>query len=134
MNARRYRHLIIGSLSLLIGLVVAVWAIYPKGDPSAPPDPVESVFPLPGDIVVRQTAVEVDLPIDYSLEVLVDGVTILEAEIGFTAATGRYISQPGPTRLLETWSSGEHTTTIRWNRISGGGPDPGEFTWKFRVT
>ena len=134
MNARRYRQIIVGSIALFGGLILAVWALNPQGEEAPLPEPVQSVFPLPGDTVVRQTAIEVDLPIGYSLDLDIDGVAIPQIEIGATPETGRYIWQPGPMKLFEIWESGDHTITIRWNRVSGGGPDPGEFTWKFRVT
>jgi len=134
VNARRYRQIIIGSVALLAALIAAVWTLNPRGEESPLPEPVESVFPLPGDTVVRQTAIEVDLPVGYSLDLNVDGMAIPQIEIGFTPATGHSIWQPGPTKLFEVWESGDHTITIRWDRVSGGAPDPGEFTWKFRVT
>ncbi len=134
VNARRYRQILIGSIASLVGLVVAVLIVNPLGEEAALPRPLEGVFPLPGDTVVRQTAIEVDLPIGYSLELTVDGVTIPQTEIGFTRATGRYLWQPGPTTLFELWGAGDHEVTIHWERTSGGGPDPGQFTWTFRIT
>jgi hypothetical protein len=133
MDSRRYRQIIIGSIASLVGLVVAVWILNPLGEDAALPGPLEGVFPLPGDTVVLQTAIEVDLPIGYSVSLEVDGISIPQDEVGVTPAVGRYVWQPGPAKLFEAWEAGEHTVTIRWDRVSGGGPDPGEFTWSFRV-
>lgn len=133
MNSRRYRQILIWSIASLVGLVVAVVIFNPLGEDAVLPRPLEQVFPLPGDIVVRQTAIEVDLPVGYSLELEVDGITIPRAEIGFTPATGRYLWQPGPATLFELWGAGDHEVTIYWERVSGGGPDPGQFTWTFRI-
>lgn len=104
------------------------------GEDAALPEPLQGVFPLPGDTVVRQTAIEVDLPVGYSLDLEVDGTRIPPAEIGHTPATGVYLWQPGPTSLFEVWEGGEHEITIRWDRVAGGRPDPGAFSWTFRVT
>jgi len=133
MNSRRYRQIIIGSTALLVVRVAFVWMLNPMGTDVALPTPIEGVFPLPGDTVVLQTAIEVDLPIGYSVSLEVDGVLIPQSEVGVTQAVGRYIWQPGPAKLFEAWGAGEHTVTIRWDRIAGGGPDPGEFTWSFRI-
>lgn len=133
VNARRYRQVITASVALLGALLAVVWILNPEGEDARLPQTLESVFPLPGDTVVRQTAIEVDLPVGYSLELDVDGAAIPQNEIGYTPATGRYIWQPGPFKLIEIWGSGEHTITIRWERFAGGGPDPGEFTWIIRV-
>jgi hypothetical protein len=107
VNARRYRQILIGSIASLVGLVVAVLIVNPLGEEAALPRP---------------------------LELTVDGVTIPQTEIGFTRATGRYLWQPGPTTLFELWGAGDHEVTIHWERTSGGGPDPGQFTWTFRIT
>ena len=118
----------------LAALVALVIVFHPRGEEAAIPEPLESVFPNPGDTVVRQTAVEVDLPVGYGLELVVDGRPIPPIEIGNTPATGQWIWQPAPGRSIEQWEGGEHTVTIRWDRLEGGRPDPGEFTWSFRVT
>jgi len=133
VNARRFRQILIGSIASLVGLIVAVLIINPLGEEAALPRPLEAVFPLPGDTVVRQTAIEIDLPVGYSLQLEVDGITIPQNEIGFTPATGRSLWQPGPTTLFELWGAGDHEVTIHWERTSGGGPDPGQFTWTFRI-
>jgi hypothetical protein len=122
-----------GAAIALVALIAIVWAVNPLGDDAALPSPLEGIFPLPGDTVVRQTAIEVDLPVGYSMALIVDGVKIPQIEVGSTPATGRFLWQPGPTTLFELWSAGEHTVTIEWERISGGGPDPGSFTWTFRI-
>lgn len=114
-------------------VVGAVILLSPEGDPPSIPEPVESVFPLPGDAVVRQTAIEVDLPIGYTLEIEVDGVWIPPHEIGYTSATGFYLWQPSPDSVIGFWEPGDHTVTIRWDTAEGTRPDSGEFTWSFRV-
>ncbi len=134
MNARRYRQILLASIAALAALAVVVLLANPRGEEAALPEPLEAVFPLPGDTVVRQTAIEVDLPVGYSLELEVDGVRIPQIEIGHTEATGIYLWQPGPTALFEVWEGGKHTITIRWDRVAGGRPDPGGFSWSFRVT
>jgi hypothetical protein len=110
-----------------------VVAVYPEGEDTGLPDPLEAVFPRPGDAVVRQTAVEVDLPVGYDLDLYVDGRRIPEVEVGLTESTGEWVWQPAPGRSVERWSGGEHTVLITWDRVEGGRPDPGEFEWSFRV-
>jgi hypothetical protein len=116
----------------LVALVAVVVAVFPSGEATELPEPLESVFPSPGDIVVRQTAVEVDLPVGYTLDLEVDGVRIPPVSIGFTEPTGQYVWQPAPGSIIEEWAGGEHTVSIVWDRTFGR-PDPGEFTWSFTV-
>jgi len=130
MDRHRLR---IVALALALGALVAlVAAIAPRGERAEMPEPIESVFPLPGDTVVRQTAIEVDLPVGYTLEIYVDGERVPPVEIGVTSSTGVWLWQPGPGRSLEQWEAGEHTVRVVW-RTTAGRPDPGEFSWTFRV-
>lgn len=128
------RHrLLYGGLTLaLAGLVTVVIALAPAGDPGVLPEPLERVFPSPGDAVVRQAAVEVELPVGYHLEMAVDGRAVPPFEIEVTPSTGLWRWQPAPGGSIEQWSPGEHTVTIAWDRTTGR-PDPGTFTWVFRV-
>ena len=133
MDRGRYRVVIIGLFTALVAVIGLTVVFAPAGDRPRLPEPLEAVFPLPGDAVVRQTAIEVDLPIGYTLEIEVDGIWIPPHEIGYTAGTGEFSWQPAPGSVIVLWEPGEHTVTIRWDRIAGGRPDPGEFTWTFRV-
>jgi hypothetical protein len=123
-------------LLLTAALVVVIGAAIvfaPSGEETSLPEPLEEVFPRPGDSVVRQTAVEVDFPVGYSIELYVDGQRIPEDEVGFLQPTGEYTWMPAPGTSMEEWSGGEHTVRVVWDRTEGGRPDPGEFEWTFRV-
>jgi len=133
VSSRQYR-LVLAALGLALAAVVAVVvALQPSGDPMTLPEPLEDVFPEPGDAVVRQTAVEFELPVGYAFDLIVDGTPIPAAEIGYTPATGRAVWQPGPLSLFPEWGPGEHTVEVRWDGLDGGLPDQGSFEWSFRV-
>jgi hypothetical protein len=133
VDRNRYRLLYAAFGLVLVALIALVVVLYPEGDDAGLPEPLEEIFPLPGDSVVRQTAIEIDLPVGYDIDLYVDGRLIPEIEIGFTAATGRWIWQPAPGTSIEQWEGGEHTVVVTWDRIAGGRPDPGEFEWSFRI-
>jgi hypothetical protein len=118
----------------LAAVLTAVILFYPRGDAPVLPDPLEAVFPLPGDVVVRQTGIEIDLPVGYDvLELQVDGISIPPRELGVTPATGDWAWRPGEGSVIESWTAGDHTISVRWDRTSGGIPDPGSYVWTFRV-
>lgn len=122
-----------GGLALLLGAVVAlVVAFYPRGEAAELPQPIEAIYPLPGDIVIRQTAIEVDFPVGYTVELYVDGRLVPPFEIGVTEATGRRIWQPAPGRSMEQWVAGTHSVRVEWERLVGD-PDVGSFEWTFEV-
>jgi hypothetical protein len=108
VNRARFRIMILVLTASLAAVVALAVALAPDGVDPELPGPLEGVFPLPGDAVVRQTAIQTD-------------------------ATGLYRWQPNAESVLPFWEPGDHTVTARWERISGGRPDVGEFTWTFRV-
>lgn len=128
----RHRLLYAALGAAFVALVALAVALAPSGGRIELPEPLEGVFPPPGDSVVRQTFVEVDLPAGYTLELVVDGRSVPPFEIASVPSTGEWRWQPAPGGSVEEWTPGEHTVTIVWDR-SVGRPDPGEFTWVFRV-
>ncbi|MCI0424248.1 MAG: hypothetical protein L0Z49_12520 [Actinobacteria bacterium] len=117
----------------LLGVAAIVFAVVfaTDGEDLVLPEPLESVSPEPGDLVPPQTAVEIDLPVGYAASIVVDGWPITDAI--FVEATGVYRWAPTPTHpTIQSWSPGEHTVVITWDTYTGL-PDPGSFTWTFRV-
>lgn len=130
----RHRTVYAALVAALAAVVILVVLLSPSGEVRPKlPDPLESVLPAPGDAVVRQTAIEIDLPVGYRIDLYVDGEAVPTDEIGFTESTGRWTWQPGPGRSTERWEAGEHVVRIVWDRVAGGRPDPGEYEWAFRV-
>ena len=130
----RYPKIYLGLLVALATLVTFTVLLAPSGEEIDIPAPLESVFPAPGDTVVRQTIIEIDLPVGYSIDLFVDGQWVPSDEIGFTPSTGVFLWQPSPGgALMEVWPGGEHTVLVVWDRTEGGRPDPGEYEWTFRV-
>ena len=123
-----------GLILVLAGIVTAVVAFYPNGEAGALPDPLEAVFPLPGDVVVRQTTIEVDLPVGYEiLDLVADGIPVPISQLAVTEATGDWRWRPQDDGGYDGWTAGDHTIYVRWDRVTGENPDPGEYVWTFRV-
>ena len=116
----------------LAAVVVGAIVLAPSGTVTELPGPVEEIAPVDGATVLRQTQVEIDLRVDYSLELLIDGIRIPGDEIIFREATGQYQWRPSTGQTFEEWAPGLHSVLIRWDRIAGL-PDPGELRWTFRV-
>ena len=125
--------LLFGLGSALAALVIVVWFTNPSGHGTALPAPLESVFPRPGDAVLGQTSIEVDLPPGYVVDLVVDGLPVSPAEIDSVYTVGTFRWEPGAGRVVETWTPGTHTVEVSWDRVTGR-PDPGAFSWTFRVT
>ena len=134
MNPRPHRLLLISLGLAFAALVVAVVAFYPSGEPAGLPNPLEGVSPLPDEAVVGQVAIAVDLPAGYELALVVDGMPIPLSEVYSVPSLGTFRWQPGPASVVAAWEPGAHTVEISWNAIAGRRPDPGAFSWTFRVT
>jgi hypothetical protein len=133
MDRIAYRRLLAGLGIALAALVTAVVLIDTDGEPGELPRPLRAIFPLPNDVVVRQTAVEVSLPVGYDIALTVDGIRIPPDEIASMPEIGSFRWQPGPGQTFEQWAPGEHSVEVTWDRVAGGTPDPGGFRWTFRV-
>jgi len=103
------------------------------GRPVELPDVIESLSPMPGESALSQAALEVDLQSGFLAQIFIDGFPIPGSEVAFIEATGVHRWQPAPNSLVfDRWSPGEHVVRIVWDRLAGL-PEPGEFSWTFRV-
>ena len=130
MNRYRLTFTVLGLALAAVVLGAIIFA--PSGNPAEPPDVLESYSPANGATVLRQTQVQIDLPVDYQIVLVVDGVAIPDAEIDKTPEIGRFTWRPGETTIIPELTPGFHTVWVRWDRVNGL-PDPGEWRWTFRV-
>ena len=128
-----YRLVYVGLGLIVVAAVALAVAFGGGGDPVALPAVVESLRPGPGDSVLAQAILEVDLQPGFRAQIFIDGFPIPPAEVTFVEATGVHRWQPAPTSLVfDRWSPGEHEVRIVWDSLAGL-PQPGQFTWTFRV-
>lgn len=132
MKDTTYRLVYAGLGLALLAVVALAVALNPSGTESQLPDPVERIFPLPNDSVVRQTVIEIDMEVGYEIVLFVDDIRISPIEIDIQTGTNLHRWQPAPGRFLEDWAPGPHEIRIEWNRTAGL-PDPGSYSWTFRV-
>lgn len=123
-------------LVLSLALVAVVAFGFAFGSPDRPgdgrPTQIESISPEPGETVVRQSRIEVDVPVGYAIDLFVDGRLIPIEELFFVEGTGVYSWQPTTGRVITDLSPGQHEVLVRWRTLSGL-PDVGEYSWTFRV-
>ena len=132
MKDTTYRLVYAGLGLALVAVVALALAFNPSGTETPLPDPVERVFPLANDSVVRQTVIEIDMKVGYEIVLFVDGFRVSPAEIAIQQGTNLHSWQPAPGRFLETWDPGPHEIRVEWDRTTGL-PDAGSYTWTFRV-
>jgi hypothetical protein len=96
------------------------------------PNVIEGISPLPNYQVPQQTSLEINLPVDYAIVLIVNNYIIPSSEILNVEATGVFVWKPGPNKTFESWSPGEQNIQITWSKVVGL-PDVGEFSWKFYI-
>lgn len=121
----------LGLALLAIGALAFGFALSRSGEPEELPGPLESVHPQPGDLVLPQTTIEIDLEVGYRAEIFVDGWQVSDAN--FVEGTGVYRWAPSPSNpTINEWTTGSHTIRVTWDTIDGLA-DPGAYEWSFRV-
>lgn len=115
-----------------VAVVVGTVLFAPSGEPREVPDVVVEYSPGHGDLAFGQPEILLQLQPGYRAVLVVDGRPIPEDELIWIEATGLHVYRPGPGKIIESWSPGIHTVEARWDRTDGR-PDPGAFSWSFRV-
>lgn len=121
-------------MGLLVVAALVLGIVFGRGgEPTLLPAPIESLTPHPNDRALAQAVLEIDLEAGYVAQIFVDGFPVPENEVIFIEATGVHRWRPSPTSLIfPTWTPGDHSIRIAWTTTAGL-PQPGEFTWTFRV-
>lgn len=130
MNRYRLTFTLLGLALAAVAIGAVVFA--PTGQPNEPPSIVEGYSPANESTVLRQTGIQIDLPVNYSITLVIDGVGIPEDEIQVTPETGRFVWRPSGDTIIPEFNPGIHTVWARWDTVRGV-PDPGEWSWSFRV-
>lgn len=128
-----YRLVYVGLGLIVVATVALAIAFGGGGEPVALPEVVESLGPGPGESAPSQAILEVDLQPGFVAQIFIDGFPIPATEVAYVEATGVHRWEPAPTSLVfDRWPPGEHVVRIVWDSLAGL-PQPGEFTWTFRV-
>lgn len=144
MTDRQYRLVFIGLGMLLLGVMSIGWALTSATTSDVTrPGVIENLSPEPDSQVPRQTSIDVEVPVDYRVEIWIDfrgsgdlaanWVRVPEAEVTVIEATGQYSWQPSAQgSLLREWEPGQQRVRIVWDTRVGI-PDPGVYEFSFRV-
>ena len=117
---------------ILLAIIGGSVLLIPAGDPNELPDAVERYSPQEGDIAINPVKVIIDLKPNYDARFVIDGISIPVDEMDSIIETGRHQYEPGPDKVIERWSPGDHTVVATW--IGGqNNTDVGTLVWAFRV-
>ena len=132
MSRTTYRVIMLLLGLAFIGVVMGAVLFAPSGTDAGLPPGLERVDPPDGSLMFGQPRIIVDLESGYRARLTIDDVAVPDDQVIWTEATGLHVFEPGPGRVVETWTPGFHVVSAEWDRASGL-PDPGMYTWSFRV-
>jgi len=106
----------------------------PSGDRGpAKPDAIESVFPVPGNLELRQVKITADLATGYTGYLTIDGNEVPEDEIQFVAALNTVTLQPLPDSDFAIFEPGSHCATVFYRQIGQPRANSTSYRWCFRL-
>lgn len=132
MSRTTYRLILLLLGLAFIAVVVGAVLFAPSGSVDEYPPALARVDPVDGSLMFGTPRILVDLDGGYRAHLTIDDVAVPDDQVIWTEATGLHVFEPGPGRVVETWAPGFHVVLVEWDRTSGL-PDPGMYTWSFRV-
>jgi len=114
------------------GLVFAFSGPTQDDGPELPPA-VESVFPLSGNLELRQVTIVADLAPGYTGFLAIDGNEVPEDDIRFEPALNTVTLRPGPDSDFATLEAGSHCATVFYRQIGQPRTNSAAFRWCFRL-
>ncbi|HEY6317021.1 MAG TPA: hypothetical protein VI462_03930 [Acidimicrobiia bacterium] len=102
--------------------------------PVGQPTNVISVQPSPGTLVRPQTTIDVQLQTNLTGALVLDGQELPVNQLEQAVAAGEVAFRPGPGKPFSQFAPGTHSVTVEfWVAAKPRPPDPGSYSWTFRV-
>lgn len=114
------------------GIVFAFSGPTQEDEPNMP-DAIESVFPLSGNLELRQVAITADLAPGYTGYLAVDGNEVPEDDVQFVLALNSLTLTPQPGSDFETFEPGSHCATVFYRQIGQPRENSSSYRWCFRL-
>src|SRR5215210_8873847 len=99
----------------------------------ARPQAVESVFPVPGNLELRQVQIVADLAPGYTGYLAIDGNEVPEDDIQFVDALNTVTLKPGPGSDFASLEPGSHCATVFYREIGQPRANSTSYRWCFRL-
>jgi hypothetical protein len=114
------------------GIVFAFSGPTQVDDDNLPPA-IESVFPLAGNLELRQVQIVADLAPGYTGYLAIDGAEVPEDDIQFVDALNTVTLKPGPGSDFATLEAGSHCATVFYRQIGQPRANSTAYRWCFRL-
>jgi len=116
-----------------VGLLVFAFSGPTQDSGPTRPGPIESVYPFPGNLELRQVAVVADLAPGYTGYLAIDGNEVPEDDIQIVDALNTVTLKPGPGSDFTTFEPGNHCATVFYRPIGQPRDNSESYRWCFRL-
>lgn len=116
-----------------VGGLVFAFSGPTQTDQSNLPPAVESVFPLSGNLELRQVQIVADLAPGYTGYLAIDGNEVPEDDVQFVDALNTLTLKPGPGSDFTTLEPGSHCATVFYRQIGQPRTNSAAYRWCFRL-
>jgi hypothetical protein len=128
------RRLVTAAVIALAGLVIVVGlqaTRTPNQTDSCPvaSTPIQQLIPCPGDSVLNQAKVGVDMEQGWLVDLYVDGTPIPRDQVQVEGSL--YLFQPGPDTDVGTLHAGAHTARVVYYRQLAEEASGQSYAWRF---
>ena len=114
------------------GIVFAFSGPTLDDDDNLPPA-IESVFPVGGNLELRQVQIVADLAPGYTGYLAINGNEVPEDDIQFVDALNTVTLKPGPGSDFATLEPGSHCATVFYRQIGQPRANSASYRWCFRL-
>ncbi len=119
--------------AIAVGLLVFAFSGPTTNSGPARPAAVESVFPFPGNLELRQVMIVADLAPGYTGYLAIDGNEVPEDDVQIVDALNTVTLKPGPGSDFATLEPGSHCATVFYRQIGDPRESSTPYRWCFRL-
>jgi hypothetical protein len=120
--------------AVAVGCLIFAFSAPKQGGLTNTPPAIESVFPVPGNLELRQVAVVADLAPGYTGYLAIDGVEVPEDQTQFVDALNTVTLKPSPGSDFGTFQPGPHCATVFYRHIGDPREDSASYRWCFQLS
>ena len=119
--------------AVAVGGIVFAFSGPTQDDGVTKPAAIESVFPVAGNLELRQVRISADLAPGYTGYLAIDGNEVPEDDVQFVDALNSLTLRPQPGSDFERLAEGSHCATVFYRRIGQPRASSAAFNWCFRL-
>jgi hypothetical protein len=119
--------------AIAVGGFIFAFSAPKQEDAPNKPSAIESVFPVSGNLELRQVAIVADLAPGYTGYLAVDGNEVPDDQIQFVDALNTVTLKPSPDSDFGTFQPGPHCATVFYRPIGQPRENSTSYRWCFRL-